>query len=1529
MKPTTRVILFAMVIISLALAANATVAVNSLFGNNMVLQRDKACPIWGSAAASKTITVTLKLTASPYTVVQTKTTTSDAQGNWVLYLDAMAANSTNRTLTINEASANTLTFTNVVVGDVWICSGQSNADFGLSGCNRQTEDVNTANFAGIRHMRVPMVTSRDPLKTLSSSWEVCSPSTAGGFSAIGFYFARKIYQDQSSTIPIGIITSAIGGTVIDIWLAPEGLSDIPVIQPLYTQEIMPWGPFCSFNGMVHPLAPIGAKGMIWYQGENREMTNQSTDSYYLKEKALQNGWKRLFGLDDFALYVVQLANWLDPAAIDSTTPDAWGSWSDTRQMQEMVSRLPHGGMASAIDVGEAADIHPKDKLDVGERLALWALKNDYGRTTIVPSGPILKDVTVSGTKLICSFDYVGSGLMVGYKTSYPAAQNLSLTGGTLQRFLVAGASGSWYTATATIVGNTVEVSSPSVSAPRKVAYAYWMNPAVPVETPTQTKGLLYNIEGLPASPFYIDDATATGHFTVTATAGAGGTISPLGATTYLKRRNPLYTITPDVGKYILDVKIDGTSVGSVKYYTFDPLYANHTIAVTFDTVAPNYTITTTSTASGTISPAGPVSIAQGGSQTFKMVPNTGCRLITVTADGAPLGNRNSVIFADVRTAHSVNATFAVIPTPGTGTGLRGDYYIGTNFETFKVTRTNATINFDWGVGSPNPAIPIEGFTVRWSGQIQPQFTETYKFYVNHDDGAKLWVNNVLVVNNWGAAGTDDNGSIALTAGTKYNIKLEYVEQISNASCKLEWYSTSLPREVVPQTQLFPATTAIYTLTATAGSNGSFSPSGAVLANSGGSQTFSVLPSVGYYVSDVKVDNVSVGAPTSYTFNNVTANHAITATFAALPSYSVSGKVINKTTLAAISGAKVNFYTSASFIGAASYTATTNASGDYTISIPMGTWSINATATNYFNSATQLLTVSNAAATNINFSLADGTRNIPRTSDLLFSVVTDSLPASGNISGWATYQPSGQTLAIIGSPAVESIMGRKWEKNLYTDGDGFRFGGSNSTPIACSGASIVLVTKPTRSADSGNWRSIVDIFYDRLVLGLTNDGGKVCVRRNGSIEFSNNAIPDGQVTVLSMVVQTDGSYSVYANGSSTAILSATATGANSFISLVPGVTGGVGGYGTYVNVGRNNPDGWTTTNGYIGDVFVYKTALTLAERQTIETDLMSKFITGGATNYTINSTAGAGGTLSPSGSVYVNSGASQTFTIAANTGYATSDVTVDGISQGIKTSHTFTNVTAPHSISAAFVLTTKTITASAGANGSISPSGAVVVNYGANQTFNISPNAGYKIASVTVDGSNAGAGGSYTFNNVIVNHTITAAFTPITYTITSSAGANGSVTPSGAVIVNYNANQIFTLSPSAGYGIASMSVDSAPIISGPVTSYTFINVLADHTISATFAKLIGLNNKSALTDAKLVGKVVKVWGKVKSVNAATSFVISGYSYKDKVNNIIVVKDVTVNFNGLAQPSGFAVNKTVVVTGILSASKAIQAQAISVY
>ena len=995
--------------------AGATLALAPVFGANMVLQRGKPVPVSGTATANKAITVAFNL--------QTKATTADAAGNWQVTLDAMVANASGGNFTATEAGANTVTLANVVVGDVWICSGQSNMAFGLGGCNRQV-DIDSANFPALRQFSAPLVTSDTALKTITGGWTACSPGTASGFSAVAFYFGRKICQDQSSAIPIGLFVSSVGGTRIDPWLAPEGAVDIPVLAPLFSQSILPWGPFALFNGMVYPYSPLPAKGLVWYQGENSETTTQSVDSYFLKMKALAQGYKRMSGLDDFAFYFVQIANWGTQAA-DATPVLISGGWdADTRIQQANAMALPHAGMASALDIGDSADMHPLDKLDLGERLALWALKNDYGRPITETSGPILKDVTLSGSTLVCTFDHIGNGLMVGSKTPYlPTAE---VAGGSLQKFSVAAASGAWYAATATIVGNTVVVSSPSVGSPRRVAYACWQNPV----------GCnLYNKDGLPASPFYVDDVNAK--YTVTASAGTGGGISPAGVSTYLKRKTALYTITPDAGSYIADVKVDNVSVGAVKFYTFDPLYANHTIAASFAASAPNFTVAASAAAGGTISPSGPVSVGQGSSQGFTVASSPGA-IITLTVDGASMGQRTGYTFGDVREPHTIGAAFT-----------------------------------------------------------------------------------------------------------------------------------------------FP-------INAQAGYGGSITPSGSTVVAYGANQTYGVVAQTGFAIAKVTVDGVNVGSSSSYTFTNVTASHAITATFT-------------------------------------------------------GT---------------------------------GGSGSVPQTGKIYCSFLTDNLPASGTISSWASYLPSGKTLTPQGTPSVEVIDSRKFVRNVYNDSDGLNMG-TVASASPCTGATVVVVVKPTRFGSDQGWTSVVDFFYDRLVLGVLNGSGAVVVKRNGVQNTSTATIPDGQTTILSLVIQQSGAYKVYANGS--LVMDITAT--SDMSAIVPG--GSALSYGNNVTFGRNWPDGWTTYNGCYGDSFVYTTALTDAERQQLETYLVNRLTATGPT-YAITASAGAGGSISPAGAVSVGAGASQAFTITPNSGYVISQVAVDGTNQGAMGTYTFTNVAATHTIAATFV-----------------------------------------------------------------------------------------------------------------------------------------------------------------------------------------------------------------------------------------------------
>ena len=910
--------------------ARAEVKMPAVFGEHMVLQRGKPVPVYGNAAPGETIAVSFH--------GQSLTTTADAHGDWQLKLAAMSALPDGQTLTVS--GTNTLSFKDVLVGDVWLCSGQSNMDMRLGGCERPA-DVAGANFPGIRQLTAP-----------AGTWKVCSPASASEFSGVAFYFARKIWQDQNAKVPIGLMLASVGGTKIDLWLAPDGLIDIPVLHPLYHQTGIPGGPFSLFEKLVKPLAPYGIKGAIWYQGENSEIAAQSPDSYYLKMKALALGWQRVWGLDDFAFYPVIIANWGELPK--GPAPEMFkGGWdADTRLQQANTIALPHAGCASALDIGDSSmgdktwqGWHPKDKLDVGERLALWALKYDYGQPDLVASGPTLRSVTPAGSTLVCTFDHLGKGLMVGLKKWYEPTRELP--GGKLTRFVIAGADGVWQAADAVIKGDTVVVSSAAVAAPRKVSYACWQNP----------EGCnLYNKDGLPAAPFHVEDVSQ--QLSIAATAGDGGEISPSGSRNYPKRLTAIYHITPKPGYFIQDVKVDGVSVGSVRSYTFDPIDANHAIAASFAKAAPKYTITASANGGGTLTPTGSVSVAQGEATTFA-IATSGDNQVAVTIDGVCLGARSNISFSDVRSNHTLSVAF--------------------------------------------------------SGSIK----------------------------------------------------------------------------------------------ATAGYGGTITPDGTVPVEYAADKSFTIAPLAGYALSGLKVDGLSVPTATSYTFQKVTASHTIAARFE-------------------------------------------------------------------------------------NTAKAQPVGSLPRPASLLAACRAKSLPANGPLTSWPSALPGGQPLKPIGSPALDVIDGHKYAKFSYETGDGFSVGTYNS-PIASEGASIVVVAKPIRNGAGSGWTSIVDIFYDRLVLGIRNDTGLVCVRRNGGVDTNSKPIPDGQITILSLIVQPDGAYKVFANGSE--VMSNPTK--NPMTSLVPGVAGA---YATSITLGRNAPDGWTAFNGAIGDAFVYKSALSDAERQQLEASI---------------------------------------------------------------------------------------------------------------------------------------------------------------------------------------------------------------------------------------------------------------------------------------------------------------------------------------
>jgi sialate O-acetylesterase len=502
-------------------SAFADVKMPTVFGDNMVLQRDRAIPVWGWADPGEAVTVTFAGASA--------TATTKPDGTWRVDLSAQGANATAEKLTIK--GKNTITISNILVGDVWVCSGQSNMEWSVAASAQPKEEAAVANFPLIRHIKIDRVPADQPQTHFKGQWQVCAPNTVMGFTAVGYYFGRRLHQELN--VPIGLLNTSWGGTRIEPWIPPAGfrlvkdqkfatdtLKRIEVADPKsaagkqrYSQavkDVEKWlvdaklklnvgkapGPMPTlptigrshqdptrlYNGMVAPLIPFAIRGAIWYQGESN---GGESMTYYHKKHALVKGWRELWGQGDFPFYWVQLANFRG----DNKQPQGGDGYAKIREADRLALDLPNTGMATITDIGDTKDIHPKNKQDVGKRLAQWALAKEHKRP-IVPSGPLYKEAKVEGNKIRISFDHVGGGLIVGEKKGL--APTAVVPGGKLQRFAISADEKTWVWADAVIDGSTVVVSSPEIAKPVAVRYAYSGNPL---------GANLYNKEGLPASPF--------------------------------------------------------------------------------------------------------------------------------------------------------------------------------------------------------------------------------------------------------------------------------------------------------------------------------------------------------------------------------------------------------------------------------------------------------------------------------------------------------------------------------------------------------------------------------------------------------------------------------------------------------------------------------------------------------------------------------------------------------------------------------------------------------------------------------------------------------------------------------------------------------------------------------------------------------------------------------------------------------------------------------------------------------------------
>ena len=446
MKTPSFFTLLSIALISFAHLGLADVKLPNVIGSGMVLQRDMAVPVWGWAEVGEEVTVSF--------AGQTKKTTAGDDGKWMIKLDSLKANAKGSTLTIS--GTNKINLDNVLVGEVWICSGQSNMEWAIRQSMNPKEEAAAANYPQIRLFNVPGHTvSPLPKDEGAGQWQVCEPNSANNFSAVGYFFGRRLHKDLK--VPVGLIGSNWGGTRIEPWTTLAGFESVPELSKIadqvknYKQDTRVGGgqPSAIYNSMVHPLTPFAMRGGIWYQGESN---GNEGITYYQKKHALVNGWRKAFQNKDLAFYWVQLANFQK----ESDKPEGGDGWAKLREAQTKALDIPGTGMAVITDIGAANDIHPKNKQDVGWRLAQWALHQTYGQKNLVPSGPLYKSHKVEGNKIRLSFDHAGSGLIVGKKTGLEPTEEVK--DGKLEHFSISGKDNKWVWADARIDGQTVVVA---------------------------------------------------------------------------------------------------------------------------------------------------------------------------------------------------------------------------------------------------------------------------------------------------------------------------------------------------------------------------------------------------------------------------------------------------------------------------------------------------------------------------------------------------------------------------------------------------------------------------------------------------------------------------------------------------------------------------------------------------------------------------------------------------------------------------------------------------------------------------------------------------------------------------------------------------------------------------------------------------------------------------------------------------------------------------------------------------------------
>jgi sialate O-acetylesterase len=498
-----------------AAAAQADVSLNNMFGDHMILQQGIKNKVWGKADPGEAVTVTLG--------GQSKSATAGADGMWEVFLDPVLEYGGPHTLTVK--GKNTVTFNDVLIGEVWVCSGQSNMQWSVNQANDPDLEKAAAKFPNIRFISVPQVGIQEPQWNFTGKWQACSPETVGEFSAVGYLFGRQLQQTLG--VPIGLIDNAWGGSAAEAWVKRDKLAAHPVLKVLhekwqkeeanfetakaeFEKKMAEWTaaatkakaegkpepggkpqhpdarmkgnarPGNIHSGVLTPSIGYGIKGAIWYQGESN-----AGRAYQYRElfPFMIQSWRDEWGLGDFPFYWVQLADF----KAEKTEP-AESDWAELREAQTMtMKKLPNTGEAVIIDIGEGKDIHPKNKQDVAKRLARWALSQTYKVSGIAARSPLYQSLEKQGSKMVLAFDHLARPSKNAWR---PFDVNEPIG------FTIAGADKTFMSAKAAIRDDgRIEVWSDAVAEPVAVRYAWADNPVCN----------MYSAEGLPLTPFRTDD----------------------------------------------------------------------------------------------------------------------------------------------------------------------------------------------------------------------------------------------------------------------------------------------------------------------------------------------------------------------------------------------------------------------------------------------------------------------------------------------------------------------------------------------------------------------------------------------------------------------------------------------------------------------------------------------------------------------------------------------------------------------------------------------------------------------------------------------------------------------------------------------------------------------------------------------------------------------------------------------------------------------------------------------------------------